>query len=650
MPNISSFGAQTDNSVVQGTVTDRAMVIPDVPPSGLMSVGPRVTPHFVKPSLWSALTTYHFFDAVHDAAGASYVAIKPEVPAGTELTDEGYWFLWADPNSQFADLSELVKTFNGRITQNTADIAKIKEKYARTYASVAEMEVDASAKAGMIVQTASFYEGKDTGGAWYLLKKADPEAPANGKDTIACQNGINAVLLNVDEEIIPEQYGAHGDLSADDTNVLQYCIDLGIADHKPVKMFGRYATSTPLKLKSKSALVGGYTNDEYSSTSLILNSTTDIFSLQDDVIGAQIKGFCFDKASKTNDGYFINSTHTLKWCEFSNCGFRNFDQVFNVTVLGCRFYNFWINHGNRIGTFAGSDCVFKDWFASSLAEETNRGTMLAFGGFSLSRCENLYLTGADPSANGVKGCNTIVSIGSYSQNLSFIGCYFDYSFGPALNVKGSGNDFPTSGCTGITFDGCLFRSNCMSQNTVSHAINVELTRGLTLRSCYFGKPKVGREPNADSKLYNFTNYAQNVRLDNNHYIGTSKTNVENAEWRQRCDFDVYDSPSIGMGFVGKTTDDNSTNVINIQNVRLVETTQTLTTDSQYGAVTVNFSNFSKATPHYFASVKDNSNLICTINKEKQNSVELIIRKVFDGSPVVNTSVTINCLAIGFGYN
>lgn len=124
MPNVSNFGTQTDNAVVQGTVTDRAMVIPDIPPQGLMSVGPRVTPHFVKPSLWSALTTYHFFDAVHDAAGASYVAIKPEVPAGTELTDEGYWFLWADPNSQFADLSELVKTYDGRITQNTADIAK----------------------------------------------------------------------------------------------------------------------------------------------------------------------------------------------------------------------------------------------------------------------------------------------------------------------------------------------------------------------------------------------------------------------------------------------------------------------------------------------------------------------------------------------
>lgn len=131
MPNISNFGTQTDNAVVQGTVTDSAMVIPDIPPSGLMSVGPRITPHFVKPSLWSSLTTYHFFDAVHDAAGASYVAIKPEVPAGTELTDEGYWFLWADPNSQFADLSELVKTFNGRITQNTASILGVESNVNR---------------------------------------------------------------------------------------------------------------------------------------------------------------------------------------------------------------------------------------------------------------------------------------------------------------------------------------------------------------------------------------------------------------------------------------------------------------------------------------------------------------------------------------
>lgn len=122
MPNVSSFGAQTDNAVVSGTVTDRQMIIPEVPPQGLMSVGPRVTPNFVKPREWNAHTTYHFFDAVRDTAGNAYVATKPVVAAGTPLTDEDYWFLWADPDTRFDDLNETVKTFNQRITQNTTDI------------------------------------------------------------------------------------------------------------------------------------------------------------------------------------------------------------------------------------------------------------------------------------------------------------------------------------------------------------------------------------------------------------------------------------------------------------------------------------------------------------------------------------------------
>lgn len=123
MPNVSSFGAQTDNAVVSGTVTDRQMIIPEVPPQGLMSVGPRVTPNFVKPREWNAQTTYHFFDAVRDAVGNAYVATKPVIPEGTPLTDEDYWFLWADPDARFDALNETVKTFNQRITQNKNDIA-----------------------------------------------------------------------------------------------------------------------------------------------------------------------------------------------------------------------------------------------------------------------------------------------------------------------------------------------------------------------------------------------------------------------------------------------------------------------------------------------------------------------------------------------
>lgn len=127
MPNVSSFGAQTDNAVVSGTVTDRQMIIPEVPPQGLMSIGPRQSPNYIKEP-WNAQTSYVFYDVVKDGAGASYVATKPVVPAGTALTNEDYWFKWADPNAQINELNEVVKTFNERIAQNasaiTAEVAR----------------------------------------------------------------------------------------------------------------------------------------------------------------------------------------------------------------------------------------------------------------------------------------------------------------------------------------------------------------------------------------------------------------------------------------------------------------------------------------------------------------------------------------------
>ena len=133
MPNISSFGAQTDNAFVQGTVTDRQMIIPEVPPQGLMSVGPRVTPNFIKEP-WSKLISYNFLDVVKDSAGASYIAIKPIVPTSTELANEEFWFKWSDPDAQLNELQEIVKTYNARITQNASAIA---EEVARATAAEA---------------------------------------------------------------------------------------------------------------------------------------------------------------------------------------------------------------------------------------------------------------------------------------------------------------------------------------------------------------------------------------------------------------------------------------------------------------------------------------------------------------------------------
>lgn len=127
MPNVSNFGTSTDNAVVQGTVTDRQMVIPDVPPQGLLSVGPRVSFNFIKEP-WSEQTSYTFYDVVRDIAGKSYVAIKPLVPAGTPLTDGSYWFFWSDPDAQVEELRNRIQTYETRIAANESAINKANTK------------------------------------------------------------------------------------------------------------------------------------------------------------------------------------------------------------------------------------------------------------------------------------------------------------------------------------------------------------------------------------------------------------------------------------------------------------------------------------------------------------------------------------------
>lgn len=156
MPNVSSFGAQTDNAIVSGTVTDRQMVIPEIPPQGLMSVGPRVTPNFIKEP-WNRLNSYNFFDVVKDGTGTSYIAIKPVVPTNTELTDEEFWFKWSDPNAQLNELEEIVKLYDGRISQNASAIT---EEVAR--AKAAEQAEEQRATAAEATKAPNDHASEDT--------------------------------------------------------------------------------------------------------------------------------------------------------------------------------------------------------------------------------------------------------------------------------------------------------------------------------------------------------------------------------------------------------------------------------------------------------------------------------------------------------
>lgn len=126
MPNTANFAAQTAGARVTGKVVDQLPVIPDTPPMGLTAIGPRVT--FANKGLWDADKSYVFYDAVKDAAGTTYICIKPVCPAGTQLDNADFWFKWSDPNQELENLSATVSTFNERIQANASDIQAIESK------------------------------------------------------------------------------------------------------------------------------------------------------------------------------------------------------------------------------------------------------------------------------------------------------------------------------------------------------------------------------------------------------------------------------------------------------------------------------------------------------------------------------------------
>lgn len=113
MPNIKNFAAETAGAKVSGSLSDKLPVTPNVPPTGIQAIGPRVTFHFITDD-WNSENEYEYYDVVN-VNDNSYIAIK-NVPSGTDITNTEYWFHWADPNAQYQELYNVVVTFNQRIT------------------------------------------------------------------------------------------------------------------------------------------------------------------------------------------------------------------------------------------------------------------------------------------------------------------------------------------------------------------------------------------------------------------------------------------------------------------------------------------------------------------------------------------------------
>lgn len=88
--------------------------------------GPRMVPLVPEPGQreWDKTKSYEYWTLVQ-YQGASYISVQ-NVPVGVEITNENYWMLSAEYNSQVEQYRREVLTFDGRINDNTDAIAAIR--------------------------------------------------------------------------------------------------------------------------------------------------------------------------------------------------------------------------------------------------------------------------------------------------------------------------------------------------------------------------------------------------------------------------------------------------------------------------------------------------------------------------------------------
>lgn len=482
---------------------------------------------------------------------------------------------------------------------------------------------------------------------WALTGNYNAQVEAYRQEVKNLKNEYDKLVPIQTAWVTPLQFGAVGDGVADDTTAVQNAIDAGLEQGLPVYFSNkRYLCSAPLIIDNGSRLYGGFIGDEYSFTSVIINTTTTMFKLKNPSTnyGINFWGLQFNGGNTTA---FMDSDH-LYWGNIRYCGFLNFNKVFNSTEFtGCYLTNLYINKVNSMGVFNGSDNVFKDSFVSTNTT-TSEEFMLTLSGCQLTRFENIYFTGIN--------INSIISIGQ-SNNLIFSNCWFDYCKNSAVVIEGGNYNFPWSGANSITFDGNLFRE-INTGTTASPWISTKYCRNLRVINNDFIALETSAI-NPDTWTFQLNDFSQQIVIQNNNYqqgITLSvKTSGQNINYfTEEPTLNIYNTITKNLNSAQATSSGSlipGSFVTKFgSNFMLVNVSNTFTTGSQYGEVTMYFGESFANTNYSIVPYCENP-AVCngiSINNKTANSAQIICMK--DGVAVKGVDVKISCLIFGLINN
>lgn len=418
MPNSTNFSAKTDGAHVTGTLTDHLPVNPNIPPTGLQAIGPRVTFNFITDA-WSDENSYQYYDVVQ-VSGNSYIA-RQNVPTGIDISDTDYWIHWADPNAQFQELLNTVQTFDGRITENTNDIAtntaaiaKNTSDIATNTAAIAKNTADIAdiskykyidvfaditdPVAGEAYVTSGYYEVNDGGSCLYIVMAEKPE----NMFSIAVKNvylvPVNGETLNF------RACGAKaGDTSFDNANLFTDIInsytDIYVSIFVPK---GIYYFNSPIDLTSKRVTLSGIPCDVTDPDI----SKSSVFYFNN--LPGNTTAIEYTTKQNISNMYFYSNSYKLSDNRNNiGQGVDVFSETVNANNVNCFKYTD-IPYGSNF-----ENCFFRGWSGSALYVQFCNVNTCNFW-----ECYNGITSSSDSTITNIKGfytSNLIRCIGSNIQ-------------------------------------------------------------------------------------------------------------------------------------------------------------------------------------------------------------------------------------------
>lgn len=282
-------------------------------------IGARYVPIFADPIEWSPTKTYEPLTIVMHQ-GDSFTS-KQFVPLGVDINNTNFWALTGNYNAQVVQYRQEVLNFADSIVDR-----------AFAFDNVAKMQACDALYVGAVCHTNGFHASGDGGAAYYIVSAS---GTANGRDVLTLRNGLYATLVITEPYVTPEQFGAYGNGTNDDTSAIQAALD----------KFGKVKGSATYKI----------TEIDVTGCSLELDNV-GVCSIVSDGDQAKPCEVSVKYADTLTLGTFKNSTFNLGFIKTLNVSPANsfgYNKLYygrcNNLNIGVSQQSYWVNENQFYG-------------------------------------------------------------------------------------------------------------------------------------------------------------------------------------------------------------------------------------------------------------------------------------------------------------